>query len=228
MENTHDLRVLLGSRHPLLFVETNEEERFLAILTDVAGDLDMPIWKWSATQGLRLDGEDAQYQTTDLRQALDFIAEVRTPAVFVLTDAAPNLADAVAARRLKEVALAAAHHQTLLVTGVQIEVPTDLDALGHSWVLQPPSHEELSALAMKTLGDFSARGFPVRISRGELRELADSLKGMTIREAERIIQRAVVDDGRFDADDLATVHAAKADILNQPRRLGPGPVRLPR
>ena len=38
---------------------------------------------------------------------------------------------------------------------------------------------------------------------------------MTVRAVERIIQRAVVDDGQFDARDLASVRTAKAEILNQ-------------
>ena len=95
------------------------------------------------------------------------------------------------------------------------DIPDDLADVAHAWTLRPPSREELTDVAMRTLADFHARGFSIRITRGELRELADSLSGMTIRRAERIIQRAVVDDGQFDANDLTRVRTAKAAILNQ-------------
>ena len=79
MENTHDLRVLLASRHPLLFVAAREEERFLEIVERAATSVNAPVWLWSATQGLRRSGEDPQYATTDLRKALDFIGEITYP-----------------------------------------------------------------------------------------------------------------------------------------------------
>ena len=213
--NTHDLRVLLASRHPLIYVAARDEERFLRILTRAANDVDAPVWTWSATQGLRRIGEHHQYGTADLRHALDFIAEVSAPGVFVLSDAAPALEGVVALRRLKEVAQAAGPGQTIIVTGTEAVIPDDVAAIGHAWTLRPPSREELTELATRTFADFHTRGFSIRITKGELRQLADSLSGMTIREAERIIQRAIVSDGRFDSSDLAAVRTAKAEILNQ-------------
>ena len=215
MENTHDLRVLLGSRHPLLFVTTNEEQRFLEIVESAAGQLDAALWMWSSTQGLRHSGEDAQYRTNELRQALDFIGEISTPAVFVLIDATPALDRPETLRRLREVSQDAASGQTIIVTGTEVSIPSDLANVAHAWTLRPPDREELAAVARRTLADFHARGFPIRITRGEMRQLADSLSGMTIRSAERAIQRAVVDDGTFDASDIAAVRTAKAEILNQ-------------
>jgi SpoVK/Ycf46/Vps4 family AAA+-type ATPase len=215
VENTHDLRVLLGSRHPLLFVTTNEEQWFLEIVESAAGQLDAALWMWSSTQGLRHSGEDAQYRTNELRQALDFIGEISTSAIFVLIDATPALERPETLRRLREVSQDAASGQTIIVTGTEVSIPSDLANVAHAWTLRPPDREELAAVARRTLADFHARGFPIRITRGEMRQLADSLSGMTIRSAERAIQRAVVDDGTFDARDIAAVRTAKAEILNQ-------------
>ena len=215
VENTHDLRVLLASRHPLLFVATKEEERFLEILGRAADEVHAAVWIWSATQGLRRLGEEAQYGTTDVRHALDFIAEVQSPGAFVFTDAGPLLSHPIPTRRLKEVAQAVHPGQTIIVTGTEPAIPNELADIAHAWTLRPPSREELADLAMRTLSDFHARGFHIRLTRGDLDQLADTLTGMTIREAERIIQRAVVNDGKFDGSDLETVRTAKAEILNQ-------------
>ena len=60
MDNTTDLRVLQGSRPPLIFVETQDETRFLGILRSVAHELEFPVWTWTATQGLARDEKDPQ------------------------------------------------------------------------------------------------------------------------------------------------------------------------
>lgn len=90
------------------------------------------MWTWSATQGLRRAGEKAQYGTTDLRTALDFIAEVPAPSVFVLSDPGPALEGVVALRRLKEVAQTLRDGQTIVVTGTEMSVPPGLADIGHT------------------------------------------------------------------------------------------------
>ena len=177
MENTHDLRVLLASRHPLLFVAAREEERFLEIVERAATSVNAPVWLWSATQGLRRSGEDPQYATTDLRKALDFIGEITSPGVFVLRDARTSLTKQGTLRRLREIGQTARKEQTIIVTGTEADIPEDLADVAHAWTLRPPGRDELTEIAMRTLADFHTRGFPIRITRGELRELADSLSG---------------------------------------------------
>jgi hypothetical protein len=49
----HDeLRLLVNSRHPIITVETPEEERFEQLLLEVAAELGVPMYEWSVTAGL--------------------------------------------------------------------------------------------------------------------------------------------------------------------------------
>ena len=49
----HDeLRLLVNSRHPIITVETPEEERFEQLLLEVAVELGVPMYEWSVTAGL--------------------------------------------------------------------------------------------------------------------------------------------------------------------------------
>ena len=51
--NKHDeLRLLVNSRHPVITVETAEEDRVKALLLDVAEELGVPLYEWSVTTGL--------------------------------------------------------------------------------------------------------------------------------------------------------------------------------
>ena len=51
--NKHDeLRLLVNSRHPIITVETPEEERVEQLLFDIANELSVPLYTWSVTTGL--------------------------------------------------------------------------------------------------------------------------------------------------------------------------------
>ena len=49
--SVHDLRTLIRSCHPLIVIETVEEERVLALLQSVAAQERMPLFEWSVTRG---------------------------------------------------------------------------------------------------------------------------------------------------------------------------------
>lgn len=50
--SVHDLRTLIHSRHPLIAIETVEEEQVLVLLQSVAAQERMPLFEWSITRGL--------------------------------------------------------------------------------------------------------------------------------------------------------------------------------
>jgi hypothetical protein len=49
--SVHDLRTLIRSSHPLIVIETVEEDRVLALLQSVAAQERMPLFEWSVTKG---------------------------------------------------------------------------------------------------------------------------------------------------------------------------------
>jgi len=48
--SVHDLRTLIRSCHPLIVIETVEEDRVLALLQSVAAQERMPLFEWSVTK----------------------------------------------------------------------------------------------------------------------------------------------------------------------------------
>ena len=57
--SVHDLRTLIRSSHPLVVIETVEEERVLALLQSVTAQERMPLFEWSITRGLTRADEGA-------------------------------------------------------------------------------------------------------------------------------------------------------------------------
>lgn len=214
MDNTNDLAVLLASQYPLLLVEAQEEQRLLDIIRQAADRLDLPVWTWSATRGLAKDGHHAQYQTIDPHVALEFVGDLSGPGVFVFADVHPLLSDALVIRRIKEVAQTARRGQTLVLTGPRNQVPPEIASLAHQWSLKPPDRDELHALVKRTLDTFAARSFPVVVNAVEVDQMVDALLGLTITEAERLVQREALRDGKISPADIPALRTAKAELLN--------------
>ncbi|MDH5615303.1 MAG: AAA family ATPase, partial [Acidimicrobiia bacterium] len=214
MDNTNDLAVLLASQYPLLLVEAQEEQRLLDIIRQAADRLDLPVWTWSATRSLAKDGHHTQYQTIDPHVALEFVGELSGPGVFVFTDVHPLLSDSLVVRRIKEIAQTGRRGQTLVLTGPRNEVPPEIESLAHQWSLKPPDRDELSALVKRTLDTFAARSFPVVVNGAEVEQMVDALLGLTIPEAERLVQREALRDGQISPADIPALRNAKAELLN--------------
>lgn len=212
MENTKDLRLLLASRYPLIVAQADDEERFMEILRRAAGMLELPVWRWSATRGLVRDGGEPAYNTIELRRALEFITSLKAPGVFVLADAHPALADAVTVRRVKEMAQSPLPGQTLVITGQGVDVPAELKHEALTWVLEPPSREELEELVSRLIGDMASRNLTVLPDAAGVAALIDAVRGLSLREAERVIREAA-HRGALDDDGVAFVRAAKAEML---------------
>jgi len=214
VDNTSDLRVLLGSRHPLLFVETQDEARFLGLLRDAAWDLDLPVWTWTATRGLARDEKDPQYGTRDPGRAFEWIKFLDQSAIFVFADIHPHLDDARVVRAVKELAQVARGGQTIVLTAPNRTVPAEWNGLALPWNLSPPGEGELKRLVDRTLDDLENRRFTVAIDEAETSRLVAAVRGLSLGEAEHLIQQAAFRDGQLTAEDIAGVRQAKAELLS--------------
>ena len=213
MNGTEDLRVLLASRHSLICAEMRDERRFLKILRDAAGQLGLPVWVWSVTRGLSRDGQDSVYGTTSVQKAFEFMGELDAAGVFVFADAHAVLDDPAVVRRVKEFAQAASPGRTVILTAPHRLLPPELSGLALPWKLEPPDREELLAMVRRDLANLSARGTRVALDDAALEALVEALRGLTLTEAERLLEQAALADGAVTAEDVAFVRAAKAERL---------------
>ena len=76
------IREVFGSGRPIAYIRSAEEQRVARVLREVAHS---PVWTWSITEGMRLEGEKAADADTP-RAALDFIAAHERAAIFHLKD----------------------------------------------------------------------------------------------------------------------------------------------
>ncbi|MFT5049808.1 MAG: AAA+ superfamily predicted ATPase [Chlamydiales bacterium] len=79
---------------------------------------------------------------------------------------------------------------------------------------QLPTDDELRQELRYLIGDFQTSGqLKVELTRNEADRLVEHLRGLSLAEVRRAIQRAVLDDGRLDGADLERILHAKQETL---------------
>jgi hypothetical protein len=217
----HDLKTLVLSRHPVIVIESAEEDRTDALLRSVAVDLRLPLYDWTVTRGLRRVGEPAVagplYGSEEPLKALAGIAEISFDALFCLKDLGAHLATPVASRSLRELAVrfdSPRRLSTLVLTGARVELPPELDAATVRFELPPPAPAEYRR-ALVTLAEQLGANGRVRVNLGDadFDELARAAAGLTLGQARQAVAHAALEDGELNSDDLAVIVERKARRL---------------
>jgi len=213
-----DLELLLRSRYGMVHLDTREEDRARGLLRHVADAMELPFFTWSPSKGLvRPPNTDPVYGTEGVVKALLHVTHAPSgglyhfshvpKALFTEAEALSHLRDAV--RGLEE------RSGALVFTG-DLEVPASLRPRVATLRLPGPATEELEALLRRIVRDMAARAHvEVSLSRDETDRLLSHLSGLTLLEAEKILTRAIVEDGRLTADDIRHVIDAKREVVER-------------
>jgi hypothetical protein len=210
-----DLRLLIQSRYPILYVETHDEERLAQRLAQICGELRMPFLTWSVSQGLQ-GGET--YSLDETRQPLKLLEQIRAqrgPALYLLRDFHPFLAEPAVVRSLREIAQGELGQLvTVVLCSPAIELPIELRKVAARYRLQLPAPEELRQCVLETFHQLKrGRNLRYGLVEAQLRQLVRNLSGMTLSEARRLVTSCLLDDGALDAADLPKAMAAKIEEL---------------
>ncbi len=213
-----DLSLLIKSRYGLILLETAEEDRASLLLKRLADDLALPFFTWTPTKGLRRDGiEGAVYGTGDPGMALAHVEASAFPAIYHFLGLGGSLEDRLLAARLKDAASRFTNGRgALILTGQGISLPDPLKPISATLSLPTPEPAEYRDLLHRLLKDLSSR-MPVKVEMKaeDFARLLNNLKGLTLTEAEKILTRAVVEDGKLSPDDIRTVVEAKKAIVER-------------
>jgi hypothetical protein len=198
--SVHDLRTLIRSCHPLVVIETVEEERVLALLQSVTAQERMPLFEWSITRGLTRADEGATLSkmTATPLAVLQHLHGLTVEAVFWLKDLGPHLQDPAVCRQLREVAaIYSRSRATCVVTGQPISLPMDSTTHVHSM---------LNSISATKAADNSST---TQASDVILR----ALQGMTLHQARQIIAQCVVEQGSLSPGDVQTILQRKVQAI---------------
>lgn len=190
---------------------TRDETSLRATAAEAAQLCRLPLWEWTAAEGLRVPGSPAQTNTRTPDQALAFLRDLGRPAVALFLDAQGLVDDPVALRLLKDLAADPAG-PTLLLAGLTPAVPAPLAGVTVEWTVPPPDRDEMALVVRRLLAQLPRLGLQLDVS--DPRRLVDAVLGLTPREAERVLLQQAVVDGRLDDEDAARAMTARAELLS--------------
>lgn len=214
-----DIELLFQSRYGLLYLETEEEERALTLLQHVADRISVPLFTWSRIKGInRVDRKGAIFETKEPRQAMAHVAAADIPAIYhfhglgthLETDEVFRAQLKAGAKKLEEL------DGAIVLTGTGLRFPGELDAMTASVVLPAPGREEYRELLSNLLRDLSQRQYvDVAMTQEEMTGLLKHLSGLTLMEAQKILTKAIIEDGRLAPGDIRHVIQAKKAVVER-------------
>ncbi len=131
----HDIKTLISSFHPLVVLETSEEDRVHTILDTAAAELRLALFKWSITRGLRRRDFQTEFRgkISGGESPLGLLKHIETltiDAIYLIKDFGPYLEDPAVARQLREVSQVFTRTRSAMVlSGGSVVLPKNLQHL---------------------------------------------------------------------------------------------------
>ncbi len=214
----HDFELLVRSRYGALLIESAEEDRAQALVEQAAWQLQLQLFVWRRATGLRRAGAaSGVYGSQDPRIALSHVIESTTPALYVFHGLGPELEKPELADLVREAAQQLSGRAgAVVLTGADVRLPESLRAAVGPVHLPMATRQEYEDLLGRVVRDLSTRmPVDVTLTPTDQDRLLANLKGLALAEAEKLLTRVIVEDGRLGAQDIRRVIEAKRDLVER-------------
>ncbi len=229
MNDVERLEFLMKGSCPGVMMVTHEEDHALEIVRAAVLPTQRKLFIWSASegvkegmfkpkQGLHNEEERALQQASESPcVGLVVMSQVPAGSVCVALDLAEHLKDAKCLRLLRD--LLRRYEQadcTLIFIDPIDALPEVVKNEVRSFELSLPDELELEELVKKTLRRYHYENpIEMGISKKGFDAIIRNLRGLTRKQAERIIVETVADDRKFTDEDLNIVLASKRQLVQK-------------
>lgn len=119
--------------------------------------------------------------------------------------------------KLKDAALQFSKRSgTIIITGQDIQLPDALKPISAKIKLSSPQIEEYKELLFRIIRDmYPKMEVKMEMTDGDISRLLSNMKGLTLTEAEKVLTRIIVEDGKLSPEDIRRVIEAKKDIVGR-------------
>jgi hypothetical protein len=222
-----ELELLIKSQYPLVFVESVDEEYVLAQLARIARQLNLTVFQWSVTEGLRKEHKDGSYYRSPdpvimLKTVLDIVKpHPESPSqesLFIFKDLDKHLQNAVALRLLKDLLNAIKNSRTTVaIVAMAYNLPQDLEPYAVHIIGGFPTQQEIVSIVNETISEMrqTGRNVVVSLSAGDAKRLPKALVGLSAQQIRNIVNRCILDDNKLSVSDLATIESCKKEIFDR-------------
>jgi AAA+ superfamily predicted ATPase len=198
------IKELVDAGRPLIYIQSPEESRIDQLLAEAAAELfpsPVPVYTWTATQGMRrADGSPVEGETERPRAALDFIAANDGGAVFHLKDFhLPMQESGEVVRRLRDLYTCCFDAGKFVFISSPVRyLPEELTRDLVLVELPLPDYPEMIDFLKAEAERLAEVGVTLDTDAGTLAQLARALQGLTTNEARHALRRAVAIQPRID------------------------------
>ncbi len=216
--SVHEIRILVESYHPLIVVESTEEERIGELLRAVALESRLDFFDWSVTRGLIRQGDpNAIGQTDNPLGVLKHLEGLTIGGIFHLKDFGVHLADARVARKLREVVQHFHYTRSaLILTGANVDLPPEVEHRAVYYQLRLPDSAELEEMLDNLVESLTRKhGVVLALDPDDRGAVVDALRGMTLNQARQAVAVAGLEDKRLDAGDIEALRRRRAESMRE-------------
>ncbi len=213
-----EISLLIRSHYGLIWLKSNDRPRMEILLGYVGQTLRLPLFVWKPSEGMRRsDLSEAIYGTKDILVALEQVRAYTLPAIYCFHGAGEFLEDRAVRAKFVDVAAALSGCEAALIcTGAEPHIPDQARGYSASVSIPGPGPEDFRDLIKAICHDLRSRtDARIDLSGRSMNVLLRNLQGLTLIEAEKILTKAIVEDGRLDERDIELVLEEKKAIVER-------------
>jgi AAA+ superfamily predicted ATPase len=216
---TDNLKLLIQSGNPIISMETPDEPRAIHLVHEVAAAMRLPLLEWSATEGMVQCPPEAAKVLVEpgkLPLALRCVKETSFPVLYLFKDLGPHCKDPQIVRYVRDLYFSPDARLWNVILVDSTPLPPEVRRLTVPFDVGWPNEAELTEVVHNTLRnvrDHSLHEVEVKLTKRELEQLVQTLRGLTADEAARILSGAMHEDFVLDGSDLPRVVDAKRNRL---------------
>lgn len=220
MNDVEQFQQLVNAGYCCISIVTYEERYALEIIRQVVLDRKGNMLIWSVAGGVRegLMTDSPSIADTETPSAgLRRLADAQEGSICVTLDLAEHLQSGQVLRILRElIERFEENGNTLVMIDGTDRLPDAIRAYARPFEISFPDEKELLEIVRTTLGRFHRKSpIEVGLTQKGLNAVVRNLRGLTRRQAERIIIDTVARDKSFEDDDINVVIASKRTMLQR-------------
>ncbi|MCI0571283.1 MAG: AAA family ATPase [Myxococcaceae bacterium] len=216
-----ELDVLIRARYPLISLVSWEEHRLEGLLADLARAHGKVLYTWSIVRGLRCVGASRApalpEETRNPLEAIAAIEKLTEPALVVLKDLHPYLAEHTVVRALRELGQSLkSSFTTVILLSPTLALPVELEKEVTVLDVPLPGFPELVGLLREIVTVVrQGKKATIELTREDAEQLTRAAMGLTLSEAENAFAKAIAHDSRLSADDIRRVQDEKRQVIRK-------------
>ena len=211
------LKLLIQAGNPLISIVSHDEEGVTEGVRWSRSQLGLPLFEWTITTGMMQtmpSKADIGVKPGKAVPALEYIIDNNgKKEIYFLKDLGPHCKDAFVQRQLREIYL----KRKVSVILFDLEpLPETIRRLAVALEMPLPSAEELEKVIRETFKEIHSASYEEitsAVTKKDIEQMAQTLRGLTKAEAARVIAAAIHDDNALTPKDLPRIVEDKRNLL---------------